>query len=390
MTKAKGDGGMGFRDLAFNNDSLLAKQAWRLLQDKSSLLYKVFKPRFFPNCTIMEAVDSSHGSYAWKSILHGRDVIKRGACWRISNRQSVQIWQHSWLPTKHPTHVLSPILEGWEEAKVEVLINEATRTWNENIVNGLFVPDETALIKKIPLSKHPTKDKLYWPWTQNGQYSFKSEYRFLKSKADKEVAEATQDEDRKFWFSIWALQVPNKIRNFMWCACCDSLPMKANLRRRHIMDSSLCKWCLREEENPLHALWSCRELDLVWSESEWNFRQTINPSNFKKLLSWILNNQGKPELFVMTTWGIWYKWNQVHLHKPCCTSDLIATQAKERLQEFTAALPPKPPRMTRTRDIWKPPDVSYFKINFDGGVFRNENKSSIGVVIWDHTSFVIA
>ena len=117
---------------------------------------------------------------------------------------------------------------------------------------------------------------------------------------------------------------------------------------------------------------------------------SYKPSNFKKLLSWILNNQGKPELFAMMTWGIWYKWNQVHLHKPCCTSDLIATQAKERLQEFTAALPPKPPRMTRTRGIWKPPNASYFKINFDGGVFRNENKSSIGVVIWDHTSFVIA
>ena len=73
----------------------------------------------------------------------------------------MQIWQHSWLPNKHPTRVSSPVLEGWEEAKVEVPINEATRTWNENIIHGLFVPDETVLIKKIPLSKHPTEDKLY-------------------------------------------------------------------------------------------------------------------------------------------------------------------------------------------------------------------------------------
>ena len=268
-------------------------------------------------------------------------------------------------------------LGGWEEAKVEVLINEATRTWNENIIDGLFVPDEAALIKKIQLSKHPTEDKLYWPWTQNGQYSCKSGYGFLKSEADEEVVEATQDEDRKFWFSIWALQVPNKIRNFMWRACHDSLPTKANLRRRHIVDSSLCERCLREEENPLRALWSCRELDSIWSESEWNFRQAINPTNFKELLSWILNNHGKPELFAMTTWGIWYQRNQVRLHKPCCTSDQIATQAKERLQEFTVALPPKPPRTTRTRDIWKPPDASYFKINFDGAVFKNENRSGV-------------
>ena len=85
---------------------------------------------------------------------------------------------------------------------MEVLINEAMRTWNENIIDGLFVLDEATLIKKIPLLKHPTEDKLCWPWTQNGQYSYKSGYRFLKSEADVEVAEAAQDEDRNFWFSI--------------------------------------------------------------------------------------------------------------------------------------------------------------------------------------------
>jgi len=78
LTKAKREGGLGFRDLALHNDSLLAKQAWRLMEDKNSLFYKVFKSQFFPNCTIMKAAESSQGSYAWKSTLQGRDVIKRG------------------------------------------------------------------------------------------------------------------------------------------------------------------------------------------------------------------------------------------------------------------------------------------------------------------------
>ena len=75
LTKSKTIGGMGFQDLALFNDSLLAKQAWRLLNEKTSLFYKVFKARFFPNSSIMEVANSRLGSYAWKSILKGRDVL---------------------------------------------------------------------------------------------------------------------------------------------------------------------------------------------------------------------------------------------------------------------------------------------------------------------------
>ena len=89
MTKSKMVGGMGFRDLAMFNDSLLAKQAWRLLHNKTSLFYKVFNARFFPN---MEALDTRMGSYAWKSILIGRDVIQRGSRWRVGNGEKISIW----------------------------------------------------------------------------------------------------------------------------------------------------------------------------------------------------------------------------------------------------------------------------------------------------------
>nr|POE84574.1 hypothetical protein CFP56_66419 [Quercus suber] len=44
----------------------------------------------------------------------------------------------------------------------------------------------------------------------------------------------------------------------------------------------------------------------------------------------------------------------------------------------------------RTKEIWKPPDASCFKINFDGAIFRNENRSCTGVVIQDHAGSIIA
>ena len=128
MTKSKTIGGMGFRDLAMFNDALLAKQAWRLLNNTSSLLYKVFKARFFPNSSLMEAADSRMGSYTWKSILRGRDIIQREAIWRIGSGEKINIWQQCWLPRKHPSWLLNCPLESFENHTVDSLIDPVSRS----------------------------------------------------------------------------------------------------------------------------------------------------------------------------------------------------------------------------------------------------------------------
>ncbi|KAH1038289.1 hypothetical protein J1N35_040032 [Gossypium stocksii] len=46
---------MGFWDLHFFNLALLAKQGWRLIHNKNSLCHKVFKVKYFLNCSFMEA-----------------------------------------------------------------------------------------------------------------------------------------------------------------------------------------------------------------------------------------------------------------------------------------------------------------------------------------------
>lgn len=55
MYKSKREGGMGFRNLRVFNKALLAKQAWRVMTYETSLMAKVFKGKYFPASSFMDA-----------------------------------------------------------------------------------------------------------------------------------------------------------------------------------------------------------------------------------------------------------------------------------------------------------------------------------------------
>ena len=102
------------------------------------------------------------------------------------------------------------------------------------------------------------EDILIWPYTADGDYSVRSTYRMLVDNENQSLPSSFAPNGvGSMWKKIWKVQVPHKIRHFLWCATKDSLPTKQNLVARHIPFGNVCDGCGDHSESVMHVLWLC-------------------------------------------------------------------------------------------------------------------------------------
>ena len=109
-----------------------------------------------------------------------------------------------------------------------------------------------------------------------------------------------------------------------------------------VLEDPVCDQCNGALESPLHALWSCSELDVVWIDPIlWSFNRTHMFMDFKELLSWIIYQDKDLELFAMIAWSIWTQRNQVRLAQLNVNLHLLAQVSKDWHEEFMALQVPR-------------------------------------------------
>ena len=178
MTQPKSMGGLGFKDIELFNLALLARQAWRVLQEPESLSARVLKSVYFPNTSILEATLGAHPSQIWRSIIEGRDTLKQGLIKRISNGETTRIWTENWLPRDEmlrPYGCLTPTPPMF----VSELIDPTTATWNMQRLREVFLPFDAKIVVSIPLCTRNTSDFCCWHFEKNGQFTVRSAYNML-------------------------------------------------------------------------------------------------------------------------------------------------------------------------------------------------------------------
>lgn len=150
------EGGMGFCDLHAFNLTILAKQAWRLVQDNRSLFYRVYKALYFPNCTFMEVELGNNPSFIWRSLLASREIIKEGARWKVGNGRSIKVFTHNWLP-----HYPVPLNEASPNMQVCDLIDQDTRKWDRGKIYSTFAHQTWTEIMAVPLKNINSEDSFF-------------------------------------------------------------------------------------------------------------------------------------------------------------------------------------------------------------------------------------
>ena len=67
---------MGFRDLHCFNIAMLGKMGWKLCFASDTLVYKIFKAKYFPIGDFLKAALGSNPSFTWQSVFHSLTLLK--------------------------------------------------------------------------------------------------------------------------------------------------------------------------------------------------------------------------------------------------------------------------------------------------------------------------
>lgn len=126
-------------------------------------------------------------------------------------------------------------------------------------------------------------------------------------------ASSSSGSNPRHWNTLWSLEIPKKIKIFMWRTIRNLLPLVENLRKRKVLQEPSCQRCKRNVESIYHALVDCKTAKKIWNHGS----LAVPPPNthLQDVLSFFLgmtNNLRKSELELMVVycWSVWHSRNK--------------------------------------------------------------------------------
>ncbi|XP_062014134.1 uncharacterized protein LOC133730589 [Rosa rugosa] len=355
LCNPKEEGGLGFRSLTEFNSAMLEKQAWRIIDNPSSLIARIYKAKYYPTGTFWTAEPHATPSYSWRSIFSTRDLIIQGSYWQIGNGEQVRACLDPWvpgLPNYIPTVLPGSVSLNFKVS--ELLVDSSS--WNEGLIRRMFSPDEAEAILRIPLSDRAVTDRCVWRLQGDGSFSVKTAYRYLFGISSSRRP-STVPVHGDFWKKIWKGVIPTSAKVHVWRVCNDILPSLERLVSKHVpLESYTCVLCDR------------------WL----NFcGKNLSKQAFEDLMYLL--------------WSIWKERNNRVWDQKTSQACDVALSSSTRLAEFRAINMHIRGTRQRIRVVnWIHPPMGVLKVNIDGCFNPGTRLGGLGFVIRDSVGTWIA
>ncbi|CAL1409682.1 unnamed protein product [Linum trigynum] len=392
LCRSKQEGGLGFRRFEQFNHALLAKIGWRLIQDPDSLLARIYKGKYYPHGTLLEATARSRPSWGWQSVLHGVQLLKAGLRWQVGTGEEVEIMTANWVPGCHPhPPLVLPSAHLWEGATVDGLMEEEPGTWCDECLANCFTPETVRAIKSIVLPRARVRDKLVWHEDRSGRYSVKSGYHLairLNGSRWKGKCEPSWM-DAALWRKLWSLGIQPKLKFFMWQVMSRILPTTEAFIVREIEVTEQCPVCWHEGEDLEHLFLQCPVARNLWADSGLEGIQVGLPGEnmgifLRRLLEKVTNEEVIMRL-VSLLWRMWKSRNWMVFEGCQYTREVLRNQWMVQVEEWQRGT-----RIAEARsqtqgvrmpvDPERPPLGVSWVCSFDGAVSQASH-SAVGIVL---------
>lgn len=167
------------------------------------------------------------------------------------------------------------------------IINCKNQCWNLDPIMNLISDDEHLAILKTTIGNLEMDDHIIWPMTKSGSYTVRSGYNFFDTisfSPTGTMAHSSHRINERVWLTLWNTNAPPKVKNFIWRALVQALPIFLNLFKRKISPSPLCPLCGSNTESVEHVILLCPGACCVWFASSFNYM--VNPQAITKFDEW--------------------------------------------------------------------------------------------------------
>lgn len=332
-------------------------------------------------------------SHVWRGIFVGLSLLKKGLVWRLGTGTEINIWNDLWLSGSSLGHPKYRFPGSDHYQYVSELWCRDNLSWNDDLLRSLFGDDDIIHIKATRLSPRYPADTIRWKFTDDGLYSVKSGYRCdFTDWWISAVQSTSQSVTPKTWNSVWSLNGPPRLLNFLWRLMDNNLPVRENLRRRGIIDGSNCPLCNACPESIVHLFMECPITKRLLLLLNITLVNQVCPS-FD--IAWEVFTQQKSLVecgkILAALWGIW-KVRNLHVFDNPNPAEFhrILSWAVSYYEDYIAAQNSARRLITQCNTRWTPPPDGFIKVNTDAGVVSNLGGQVSAIARDEHGNFIRA